>query len=340
MRIAFLASHETGNGFYRGVAPMAALEARGHRVIRLGTDERDVPVGAVRDVDVLHIHRFCDARALALARAAAAAGAVVVWDNDDDTGSLPRGSTLHRRFGGIQWERRRAAMGRLFRVVDLVTAPSATLAARLGDVGARRTAVIENYVPEAFLRRSGRPHRHVVIGWTAGLEHQLDVERIPIRETLQRLLDDCPDVAVHTFGLKLGLRSDRCSNTDVVPLMELTEAASAFDVGIAPIADIPLNQARSSVKVKEYAAAGVPWLASPIGPYAGLGEKQGGRLVADDRWYEELRRLVDRARERRKLQKRAVKWIAGETLERNAHRWEELLADAVARAARERGAPA
>ncbi len=28
------------------------------------------------------------------------------------------------------------------------------------------------------------------------------------------------------------------------------------------------------MKLKEYAGAGAPWLASPIGPYAGLGEEQ------------------------------------------------------------------
>jgi hypothetical protein len=56
------------------------------------------------------------------------------------------------------------------------------------------------------------------------------------------------------------------------------------------------------VRVKEYAAAGVRWLASPIGPYAGLGEKQGGRLVPDGRWFEELDRLIrdERARSQRR----------------------------------------
>ena len=50
-----------------------------------------------------------------------------------------------------------------------------------------------------------------------------------------------------------------------------------------------MNRARSNIKLKEYAAAGACWLASPIGPYVGLGEKQGGRLVA-------RRRLARRAR--------------------------------------------
>ena len=113
---------------------------------------------------------------------------------------------------------------------------------------------------------------------------------------------------------------------------QLARYVGSFDVGIAPIADIPFNRAKSNVKVKEYAAMGVPWLASPIGPYAGLGEKQGGRLVADGRWHEELERLVDDERARRKLAKRGVKWGDGQRLRRNMGGWEQAVRRALERA--------
>lgn len=332
MRIAFLADPATNNGFYRGTGPMVVLDALGHRIVRLSEDPPRTPLERVRDIDVLFIHRYCDGHALALARAARAAGAAVVWDNDDDMGSVPKDSSAYRRYGGMQWERRLVAMRRMFAFVDLVTTTNETLAARLATVGSTPTATISNYVPLQWIRDDRRPHAGVTIGWIAGLEHQLDVDRIPVVPALQRLLEERDDVAVHTFGLKLGLRGARTSHTDVVPLLELTERAAAFDVGIAPLADIAMNRARSDIKLKEYAAAGLSWLASPVGPYAGLGERQGGRLVADDRWYEELSRLVDKEKDRRKLAKKARKWVEGETLERNAHRWEALLTETVERA--------
>ncbi len=114
---------------------------------------------------------------------------------------------------------------------------------------------------------------------------------------------------------------------------------ASFDIGIALIDDIPFNRARSDVKVKEYAAAGVPWLASPIGPYAGLGEKQGGRLVADDDWFAALDRLVRKERERHKLAKRAASWAREESLERNLHRWEAVMVEAAELARRGRRGP-
>lgn len=333
MRIAYVADPGTGNGFYRGIGPMTALQqCRGHQVGSVPINDGDPPHAAVRDVDVLHIHRYAEDGAVGLARAAKAHGAAVVWDNDDDMGSVPKGTPGYRRQGGMMWERRLAGMRRLFGIADLVTAPSAHLAQRLREYGARHAEVIENHVPDQFVLRGRPPRDGVTIGWIAGLEHQIDAERIPIRETLQRLLDERPEVRVVSFGLRLGLHGERYRHVDVVPLMELTRAAGVFDVGIAPLADIAMNQARSNVKLKEYAAAGACWLASPIGPYAGLGEKQGGRLVADDGWFDALARLLDKPRERAKLTKRAGKWVAGETLSKAARTWEARFEEAIARA--------
>jgi glycosyltransferase involved in cell wall biosynthesis len=118
-----------------------------------------------------------------------------------------------------------------------------------------------------------------------------------------------------------------------VPLPNLSRQLSAFDIGIAPLSHaVAINHTRSNIKLKEYAAVGVPWLASPIGPYTGLGEKQGGRLVPDDRWFDELDTLVRNDRARRKLAKRASRWGREQALSRNTAQWEQALSHAIARA--------
>jgi glycosyltransferase involved in cell wall biosynthesis len=333
MRIAYVADPRTGNGFYRGIGPMTALrQCLGHDVREVPINAGDPPLAAVRDVDVLHVHRYAEAGVVGLARAAKAHGAAIAWDNDDDMGSVPKNTPGYRRQGGMMWERRLAGMRRIFELADLVTAPSGTLVERLRGYGAPHAEVIENHVPDQFVLRSRPPREGFTIGWIAGLEHASDVERIPIREALQGLLDERPEVRVVSFGLGLGLRGERYRHVDVVPLMELTRAAGTFDVGIAPLSDIAMNRARSNIKLKEYAAAGACWLASPIGPYVGLGEKQGGRLVADDGWHDALARLIDKPRERAKLTKRAGKWVAGETLTKAVRTWEARFQEAIARA--------
>src|SRR5206468_163264 len=81
------------------------------------------------------------------------------------------------------------------------------------------------------------------------------------------------------------------------------------------------------------AASGVPWLASPIGPYVGLGGGQGGRLVPDDQWFEAMEQMVTNERERRELAGNAETWARGQMIETAADRWEQVLADAAGREA-------
>ena len=71
---------------------------------------------------------------------------------------------------------------------------------------------------------------------------------------------------------------------------------------------------------------------SPVGPYARLGEKQGGRLVADDRWFEQIERLLLKPKERQKLAKRATKWGREQAISKHVKRWESALGAALERA--------
>ena len=76
----------------------------------------------------------------------------------------------------------------------------------------------------------------------------------------------------------------------------------------------------------------MPWLASPIGPYAGMGEQQGGRLVADGDWFQAIDALMSDAEARRLLSQRGLRWAAGETIEAHVDVWERTFEDAIAQA--------
>jgi glycosyltransferase involved in cell wall biosynthesis len=338
MRIAFLPDGHSANTMYRCRGPMQVLAHYGHETRELDpADMRRWPE-LLAWCEVLHIHRVCDAGTVSLVETARQAGAVVVWDDDDDVTQVPRHNPNHREAGGLKGTRRLAARRRLFELVDLVTTPSAVLAETFRDAGAAAVRVLENYVIQDRIRPRLRDPGTVTIGWTAGSEHQLDVERLPIREALGRLLDAHPHARVTTLGIALGLRSERYRHVANVPFPTLLDEVAGFDVGIAPLsAHWKISRSRSNVKLKEYAAAGVPWLASPIGPYAQLGEREGGRLVADDRWFEELEHLVLDTATRRKLAKRAQRWGQSQALLRNGRQWEDALATVLDGAAAKTG---
>ena len=185
---------------------MSGLAERGHQVRPLPVEnDSPQPTGPLDGLDVVHIHRYCEDRAWRIAREAKAQGAAVVWDDDDNLATMPKGVAYQRSWGGFAGQRRRTEMRRLFQTVDLVTTPSRQLSEQLQRDGAPHVEVLPNFVADAFLNPDRRPHPGVTIGWTAGLEHAADVERMPILPALQRLLDERDDVNVISLGLRLGL---------------------------------------------------------------------------------------------------------------------------------------
>ncbi len=81
-----------------------------------------------------------------------------------------------------------------------------------------------------------------------------------------------------------------------------------WDIGIAPLADTPFNRCKSPIKALDYAALGLPVLASDREVYRGtLADGPGGMLLPDDEnaWFVALSRLVRDAPLRRRLSESA-----------------------------------
>jgi glycosyltransferase involved in cell wall biosynthesis len=67
-----------------------------------------------------------------------------------------------------------------------------------------------------------------------------------------------------------------------------------FDIGIMPLADTPWNRGKGAFKVIQYMAAGIPFVASPVGMNVSVARDSGaGLLCADEAaWIEALGRLA------------------------------------------------
>lgn len=331
MRISYVSDPDLVNSNYRAYQPMHATARKGHQVSHNARGQPPFPAALLQS-DVVHVHRYLGGEAQQMVERLRAHGVGVVWDNDDDIANVPRSNPNYARYGGV----RRAGVVRvlhaMLRTVDVVTTPSEHLAEQFRAAGAQDVRVIENYLPDGFPGTKPIKHDGVTIVWLAGLEHQVDYQQLRLRDTLLRLLDAHRDLNVLSIGLGLGLKTDRYEHIPIVDFVDLPRVLARGDVGIAPLSDLPWNAARSNIKVKEYAAAGLPWLASSFGPYRALGESEGGRLVADDDWHGALDELVADARARKKLAKRAAKWAKDQTIGKHADEWERVYRDAHSRA--------
>lgn len=144
--------------------------------------------------------------------------------------------------------------------------------------------------------------RQPVIGWLGATPwRSLDLEQISsfFNDYLQSR-----DVRFHHAGhlnwappahLRLKVNAERCSVSPMVPLFELPSAYTNFDIGIVPLNDIPFNRAKSFIKGVEYAAAGIPFVASSLPEYEFLAESGVGRVATTQtEWENHLDELLDR----------------------------------------------
>jgi len=315
------------NACYRAADPMNALAARGHEIVPPPDGRGELDPRRLAGCDVVHVYRRANDDARRVLRQLAQSGVAITYDNDDDLSALPKESTTFRTHGGLEGQRIFNVTVKAGRMAGVMTTTSDVLADAYLRAGVPHVEVIENSINPAIARPRYR-HDGVVVGWVAATEHHADAARLRIVDALERVLAAHPEVRVETIGVSLGL-SERHANTRHVDLVELPARMASWDIAIAPLVDIPWNRARSDIKLKEYAASGIPWLASPVGPYAALGEQQGGRLVEDEGWFDALDRLVSRPRERRRLARRGSRWAAAHTIDATADRWEGVLRQAL-----------
>lgn len=334
LRLACLAT-KTANGRYRVIVPLQEMARRGHTVHWPG-DRTFLTVrdGGTPPWDAVHVQQMYDEEGLEIFKRLRQAGIAVVWDTDDDISAVTRGSEAWHRQGGRRGIKRHFKQAlQVARTAHLVTTTNEHLAQVYREHGVEHVVAVENYLAPEDLRHPRKRHQGLVVGIVAAGEHEPDLRKMELGATLDRLLDRHDGVRVVAVGSDLRLRNrHRYQHLRDVDIDALIATECEFDIGLAPLRDTRFNRARSNVKLKEYAAAGAMWLASPVGPYAAMGEEQGGLLVGDDDWLAALEALLVDPDRRRALTDRAGAWVRGQTIRAGSARWQAAYREAVERA--------
>jgi glycosyltransferase involved in cell wall biosynthesis len=99
--------------------------------------------------------------------------------------------------------------------------------------------------------------------------------------------------------------------------------ATFLDIGIVPLELSPFNQAKSALKGMEYAALGIPFVASPTREYERLEAYGIGKTAkTPGEWRKHLQRMIDRPAETERIAKEARDRIEAEfTYRVNAPQW-------------------
>lgn len=184
---------------------------------------------------------------------------------------------------------------------SLVTVSTPFLGDQLLSRGCK-VKIIKNHI--AHNNFKPRIHRKSVpiIGWCGSTAHRSN--DLPLLlEPFSRLKKSNEKFFFHHTGSLAGSKSFASEvglkDKDVtkLPLLAPSEYPSGFcfDIGVVPLNDVEFNEAKSWIKGLEYAAAGIPFIASPSREYVELHDEYGiGRLAfTPDEWVEHFLELSD-----------------------------------------------
>lgn len=268
-----------------------------------------------------------------------------VYEIDDNVFKLHRGHWhhSHERLSG-----RAQAIRRCIRAADAVTCTTPALA-ELIEPWNRNVHVVPNHIDAAAL--SIMPDRGmpipggdlgrwpappgVLVGWGGSATHALDwaecwpgLQRV-LRENARAFLatmgglkpvPDMPGVLPKQGHMKW--TPDMADN-----YMTYYARVGRYHIGLAPLERNEFNESKSYIKALEYAALGIPTIASSVPAYQAFLAGSGAGLLIErpDEWRGAINDLVNNG-ELRSAMSYAARDLAGRhTIQRNVTTWADVL---------------
>lgn len=346
MKVLSLAADQGGCGFYRMRAPAYEIGKHGIDItVADGIDvlsEKDNASGLVTvhevhtDADLIIVQRPLDNGLNAMIRQAQRQGIAIVVEMDDDFSTIHRKNLAYdqvhgRSDFGVRWLEDSA------NIADHVTISTPRLSkfARHG-----RFSVLRNCVPDSIFDidisiKSDQPGPR--IGWTGSVQTHPDDLQVTRGGVAEVLTEKGLHFNVIGDGKYVSRNLNLSKDTNVfatgwVDIDKYYENLSNFlDIGVVPLELSPFNEAKSALKGLEYAALGIPYVASPTSEYLRM-EAYGVGKTAKSRgdWRKHLTRLVERTSETERIAKEGRDRIKSEfTYSVNAPQWIEAWEKAI-----------
>lgn len=184
--------------------------------------------------------------------------------------------------------------------------------------------VLQNCIDGQLLTLE-RPHRdRVTLGWAGGDSHLKDWRTLAPH--LKRFMKRNAAVELHIIGTNFAKMFKIPSReTDWQDVWNYY-CSIDFDIGLAPLdPSLPFNRSKSHIKALEYAALGIPVIATDMEPYRDfvIHGETGFLVRHDHEWNRYLGQLVQDKALREKMGKQAKERAADYTIQHNWRAWEQ-----------------
>jgi glycosyltransferase involved in cell wall biosynthesis len=324
--LGFLAD-TSGCGTYRMSMPLAQLAAAGHRVTIVRPDHPYDFTRVPPPVDIIVGQRVSNAGISAeWQRLAAVEGRRfrLVCELDDDLWHMdPANKPAWNFYAKDPARLARAAEN--IKVADLVTVTTEALAAVVRQWNPR-VAVLPNYIDESVFAVRRPPTAVFTAGFGGSISHAGDWQYSG--KSISQFLARNPGTEFRFVGGDLRPLLPRSVAAQVALTPWVDRPGEYFrslvmDVGVAPLRPTAFNRSKSSLKVLEYSALGIPCVAAAYEPYQDFVEHGvTGYLAKGGEWPRYLEMLYRNPGLRARMAAAAVEVAREHTIQAHAIEWQ------------------
>ena len=328
MRI--FAGHDgSGCAWYRILLPLQEMAKHGHDVTLVCADQSKgrgggVTVGEMSGYDIVVGQRWDKHDGMGTWRRMAMHSRLVYEVDDDVWAVEPVNWAAYSRYSQADTQ---DAVAHQAMVANLVTVTTEPLAAVMREHNPN-VAILPNHIP-GWICDHDRPRRErPVIGWQGGASHARDMGEIAA--PLRRFLGRRPGWDCHLMGVdyRPTVRHQRVSFTPWVHVVDDPEGYYGgidFDIGLAPLYPSTFSRSKSANKCLEYAALGIPVIASDCEAYRDfvVHGVTGFLVRRDHEWLRYMDELASDAELRESMGAKAREVARGWTIETGYTLWQD-----------------
>jgi len=183
---------------------------------------------------------------------------------------------------------------------DLIISSTPYLASRVADFCRVPIEVSKNTVDvDRFTPRTHIDTPQPLVGWVGSTKHRSgDLETLKgilpslLRSNSISLFHGGTMPGAPSFASRIGVLDAEVETMRLVPHDQYPQLM-VMDIGLVPLTNMPFNRSKSDIKGLEYAAAGVPFIASNLDAYIELQQDLGvGRLAKKPlNWVKHIKEL-------------------------------------------------
>jgi glycosyltransferase involved in cell wall biosynthesis len=311
LKILGLAADQGGCGNYRIRLPLRTLEMGGASAyvaecFRQGFTLERFPI---KEFDFILFQRESRPEIIRMAvEAKQKYGTTLIYEVDDQLHRVHRESAAFRNFKPTSQHLHN--IDRAIEAMDGMIVTTKELAGEYSGRYGKPIWVIPNNIDfhirawDAPVVRPEFLRDKLIIGWAGSHTHQEDQE--PLRGVLAEVLEKYPHVwfnccsspqMAQYFVQRLQLPKTKTIIMQPVPFDKFPLVPKMFDIGLAPLKDSTFNRCKSDLKLKEYGAVGVPYVAQDIAPYRQFHKQSkgvGGLLASRPAdWKEAMETIIE-----------------------------------------------